>query len=151
MTWFAFKGLNGGQAVDLAGTQEKQAVAEGFHGYATQAQAQASPNSVNLVTQVLADAWITDYKAAVAEQAQPGGKNATITNPATAASAAVTGVATEAGDLAGLPGLLSALTSEGTWLRVAKVVVGSVMIIVGLVKLTGTGRAVTTAAKGAIL
>lgn len=87
MTWFAFQGLNGGKAVDLAGTQEKQAVAEGFHGYATEAQAEAQPNSVNLVTRVFADAWIADYNAAVREKAQPGGANADITNPGTAASA----------------------------------------------------------------
>lgn len=52
---------------------------------------------------------------------------------------------------AGLTTFLADLTSQGTWIRVAKVVVGSVLIIVGLLKITGADRAVTTAAKGALL
>ena len=32
MTWFAFKGYNDGQAIDLAGVQEKIAVGWRFHG-----------------------------------------------------------------------------------------------------------------------
>lgn len=34
-------------------------------------------------------------------------------------------------------GIISALTSANTWIRVAKVTVGSIILIVGLVKLTG--------------
>jgi hypothetical protein len=44
-----------------------------------------------------------------------------------------------------LAGLLGDLTSKDTWLRVAKVVVGSVMIIVGLARITGAGQAAATA------
>ena len=40
--WFAFQGLEGGQAVNLSGSDEAEAIAAGFHGYATQAQAQAN-------------------------------------------------------------------------------------------------------------
>jgi hypothetical protein len=50
----------------------------------------------------------------------------------------------------GLTGLLSDLTSENIWLRVAKIAVGSVMIIVGLLGITGADKAVATAAKGAL-
>lgn len=147
MTWFAFQGLNGGKAVNLAGSQEKQAVAEGFHGYGTEAQAEASPNSVNFLTRYFADAWIADYAAARAEQAQPGGKNANILNPATAAKAGAQGVTTAAKDAAGatanatgltaIGGFFSGLTSVNLWIRVAKVTVGGLILIVGLVKLTG--------------
>ena len=47
--------------------------------------------------------------------------------------------------------LLRYLTSEGTWIRVAKVVIGGVLVIVGLANLTGTDKVITTAAKGALL
>ena len=52
---------------------------------------------------------------------------------------------------AGLTTFLADLTSQGTWIRVAKVVVGSVLIIVGLLKITGADRAITTVAKGALV
>ena len=90
MTWFAFQGLNSGKAVNLAGAQEKTATSEGFHGYATEAQAEANPNSVNILTRGFADLWISDYNAAVKEGAQPGGPN-NITTPGGAANAAVQG------------------------------------------------------------
>jgi hypothetical protein len=152
MTWFAFKGLNNGKAINLAGTQEKQAALEGFHGYATQAEAQAQPNSVNVLTRLQADAFITDYNYAVKAGEQPGGPNADILNPVND----VKGTAQAAENLSGVTSMLqlakdayNVLDSKSTWLRVTKVVVGSVMIIIGLVKLTGTDKAVTdVAAKG---
>jgi hypothetical protein len=150
MTWFAFQGLNGGKAIDLAGTQEKQAVVVGFHGYATEAEAEKQPNSVNFLTKVQADAFIADYKAAVAEQAQPGGKNANIINPVTAAKAGVTGVTTEAGNLTGLNAIgdfFSRLTDANTWIRVGKVIVGGVLLIVGLAHITGVSGAVADTAR----
>jgi hypothetical protein len=50
----------------------------------------------------------------------------------------------------GVATFLKDVTSKGTYLRIAKVVVGSVMIIVGLAKITGAGKAVTDVAKGAL-
>jgi hypothetical protein len=147
MTWFAFQGLNNGQAVNLAGTQEKQAVAEGFHGYATQAQAQAAPNSVNLVTRVFADTWIADYSAAVKEQAAPGQKNANITNPATAVSAATTGIENSIPGVAQIGGLATSLGQTNTWLRVAKVVIGGALLMIGIAHMTGASNAVFTVAR----
>lgn len=156
MTWFAFHGLNGGKAIDLAGTQEKQAVAEGFHGYATQALAEKNPNAVNFVTRQFADLFIADYNGAgplpgaVQEQAQPGGKNANILNPATAAKAGATGDVKEVENATGITSVtqfLSTLTSENLWIRVAKVAVGSAMILIGLAKLTGVDNTVSDAAK----
>lgn len=136
MTWFAFKGLNSGKAVNLAGTQEKQAVVEGFHGYATEQQAEAAPNSVNLVTRVFADGWIADYNAAVKEQAAPGGANANILNPATAAKAAVTGAAASIPGLAQVGSFFGALSQGATWIRVAEGLLGLVLIAIGLARIT---------------
>ena len=47
----------------------------------------------------------------------------------------------------GLAGLLSALTSANTWIRVSKVIIGGVLVIVGLVHVTGADNAVATAAR----
>jgi hypothetical protein len=51
----------------------------------------------------------------------------------------------------GLQNLLNFVDSKNGWLRVAKIVVGSVMIIVGLAKITGADKAVTTAGKAALI
>lgn len=144
MTWFAFKGLNGGKPVDLAGTQEKQAVAEGFHGYGTQAQAQSNPNSVNVVTEVLADGWIADYNAAVKENAQPGGANANILNPATAAKASTSFVENS---IPGLSTFLDDVTSANLWIRAAKVIIGGTLLIIGIAHITGSDHVVMQAAR----
>ena len=140
MTWYAFSGLNNGQAINLAGTQEKEATVDGFHGYATAAQAVAHPNSVNALTRFLADAFIADYKAAVAEQAQPGGKNATITNPVTAVNAGTQGAATEAKNL--IPGVgtiddaINFLKQGNIWERGAEIIAGFILLYVGVKAIT---------------
>jgi hypothetical protein len=126
MTWFAFAGLNNGKAVDLAGSQEKQAVTEGFHGYGTEAQAEANPNAVNIVTRGFADLWITDYNAAVSEKAQPGGANANILNPETAVKAALDGGWS-----------LTFGNTSGLLVRTLKVGIGIALIIMGVNKLMG--------------
>jgi hypothetical protein len=58
VTWFAWQGLNGGKAVNLSGLDEKEASADGFHGYGTQAEAEANPNSINPITRIEAEAFI---------------------------------------------------------------------------------------------
>jgi hypothetical protein len=137
MFWVAWKGYNGGKAVSLGAVEQAEAEAYGMHGYPTAAQAQAKPNSVNAVEKTQVNAWI------VAANDITGNPAADAEHAAAAAASAATG-----GNLATLE---SALTSKNTYIRIAKVVTGIVMIIVGLVKLTGTDSAVTKAAKGAVL
>lgn len=141
MTWYAFSGLNGGQAIDLAGSQEKQATSLGFHGYGTAAAAQASPNAVNLLTRYVADALIADYKAAVAEQAQPGGANANILNPATAAKAGATGAASLIPGVGSIDDLINFIKQGNIWERGAEIVVGLILLYVGIKAIaTPTGQ-----------
>ena len=64
---------------------------------------------------------------------------------------AATGQPQSANSATGLTTLLGDLTSKNTYLRAAKVIVGSIMIIVGLAKITGAGKVATTAAKAAVL
>jgi hypothetical protein len=147
MTWYAFQGLNGGKAIDLAGSQEIQATAEGFHGYATEAQAEAHPNAINVITRVFADLFISDYKAAVKEGAQPGGPNATILNPSDAAKGATSFVANSVPGLPQLGDFLGALGSKNLWIRVAKVVIGGGLVLIGLAHMTGSDHVIMQAAR----
>jgi hypothetical protein len=140
MTWFAFAGLNNGKAIDLAGLQEKEAASQGFHGYGTEADAERHPNAINLFTRSLADVLIADYRAATKEGAQPGGPNASIENPGTAARAAIQG---DTGlNLTSIEQFLHGLTSANLWVRVAKVTIGGSLLLIGLARLTGADEKV---------
>ena len=140
MTWFAFKGYNSGKAIDLAGVQEKDAVVQGFHGYATEAQAEAHPNSVNILQKASVNLLIADYGEAKKEGAQPGGPNAS--NPLGAALQGSTGVS-----LASVEQFFGDLSSANLWIRVAKVIIGGALLIVGLAKLTGADKSVAVLGK----
>lgn len=145
MTWFAFKGLNGGKAIDLAGIQEKDAVVNGFHGYATEAQAEANPNSVNPITQIEADLLIADYNTAVSQGAQPGGPNAS--NPI---GAAATGIANSTGigsAINNIDDFFAKLKDANTWLRIGEVLLGVLLIAASVGKLTGANNVITSAVK----
>jgi hypothetical protein len=141
MFWVAWKGYNGGKAVSLGAVEQGEAEAYGMHGYPTAAQAQAKPNSVNAVEKTQVNAWI------VAANDITGNPVADAEHGAAAAASGVLGT------LAGFLGLPAGTTISGKNIavRAAKMVTGIVMIIVGLVKLTGTDKAVTAAAKGAVL
>ena len=144
MTWFAFKGYNGGKAIDLAGSQEKEAVGLGFHGYGTEVAAEAAPNSVSVFQKLFVNAFIADYNAAVSQGSQPGGPNANILNPSTALKAGIQG------DLSNLPGLGSIgdigdffhrLTEKTTWERVGEFAIGGLLLYIGLKAITsGSGQ-----------
>lgn len=133
MTWFAFQGLNGGKAINLAGTQEKQAVVEGFHGYGTEAQAEAQPNSINFLTRGLADVWIADYNKAVQEGAQPGGPN-NITTPSGLAGAAIT--QTPLAGFADLPhaieSVFQVITDGKMWRSLGWILLGILIMLIGI-------------------
>ena len=72
-------------------------------------------------------------------------------NPAPGAASqlgdAATGQPQSANSAAGLSTLLAYLTSQGTWVRVAKVAIGGVLVIVGLAKLTGAGQVIEDVVK----
>jgi hypothetical protein len=152
MTWFAFQGYNGGKAVDIAGSQEKEAAALGFHGYATQAQAQANPNSVNILNSWAVNEMIADYAAAVKEGAEPGGPNADIYNPATAVKAGAQYVESSIPWLADIGDLFSRLTSKQLWLRAAEIAIGGLLLMIGLNKALGNpaAKVATTVRKATV-
>lgn len=143
MTWFAFRGYNGGAAIDLAGAQEKEAAGLGFHGYATAATAQDHPNSVNLLTSVFVNGFIADYKYAVASGEEPGGPNADILNPANDVKGAAQAAANTIPGIADIGGFFRNLTEGKVWIRVGEVAAGLLLLYVGL-------KAVTTPAGQAV-
>lgn len=133
-TWFAFKGYG---TVQLAGVQEKQAVATGFHGYATKAQAEAKPNSVNLLQKPLVNLLEADYAQALKTESQPGGTNSNLADP----NSILGGIK----DAAGLNANIT------TWfIRVGEVVLGIVLVAIGVAKLTGVQNTIAKVAKVAL-
>lgn len=135
-TWFAFKGYG---TIQLAGLQEKDAVSIGFHGYATKAEAEAHPNSVNFAQKIFVNALEADYKTALATQSQPGGKNSNLADP-NSLIGGITATATA--------GLNANITSW--FIRIGEVVLGIVLVAVGVAKLTGTANVISKAAKVAL-
>lgn len=137
MTWYAFQGHNNGKAVDIAGSQEKEATVLGFHGYGSESQAEAHPNSVNLLNSWFVNAIVADYNAALKEQAQPGGKNANILNPGTAVKAGTSYVENSIPGIAQIGDFFGRLTEGNTWIRVGEVILGVFLIMSGVMKLSG--------------
>lgn len=154
MTWFAFSGYNGGKAIDLAGIQEKEAAGFGFHGYGTEQLAEAAPNSVNFFQKAVVNGFIADYKVALAGQMQPGGKNAS--NPLAgglqADARAVTNTVGNPLDwLSNIADFFGKLGQVHTWLRVAEVLTGIVLVGMGLnAMLKGRPMQVVTGTAGKI-
>jgi hypothetical protein len=147
MTWFAFKGYNNGAAIDLAGVQEKEAVSLGFHGYPTQLQAQAHPNSVNILQKLTVNALIADYKYAVASGEQPGGPNANILNPVNDAKGAAQAAAGAIPGVKDIGDFFRRLTEGSTWVRVGEVAAGMLLLYIGL-KAAVTPGGVPVASRG---
>lgn len=145
MFWVAWKGYNGGKAVSLGTLEQGEAEAYGMHGYPTAAQAEAKPNSVNAVEKAQVNAWI------VAANDITGNPGADAKHAAAAAANAA--ASTLLGTLADFLGLPTGTKIKGKDLAIrgAKIIVGSILIVVGLVKLTGVDKAAATAAKGAAL
>jgi hypothetical protein len=138
MTWFAFKGLNGNKAVNLSGLEEKMAAADGFHGYATEAEAEAQPNSLNPLTSIEAKAFIPGTFANNPAGAVAGAAG---NAAASAAKAATSGLG-----LGNLDAFFSTLTNKLIWIRISEVALGLVLIAVGVAKLADTNslaRAIT--------
>lgn len=117
--------------MSLAGAYEKEAVALGFHGYSTQAQAMANPNSVpdwNLPVVAGLNALETAYK-------QEGGASGLAGANSPVNLGAIT---SDAGNVADF---LTRLTSPHTWLRVGEFTAGLLLLYVGLKAVITPGNA----------
>jgi hypothetical protein len=82
--------------------------------------------------------------AAAAVKEFPGGKTPT----SSIATGAANEVQNETGvNTASVSSFLTSLSSANTWIRVAKVIIGGVLLIVGIVHITGADNAVASAAR----
>lgn len=130
MTWFAFQGLNGNKAVNLTGLTEKMAAADGFHGYATEAEAEAQPNSLNPLTSIEAKSFIPGTFANNPAKSVAGAAG-------NAVGSAAQSAASDLG-LGSLDAFFSTLTNKLIWIRISEVALGIVLIAVGVAKLAET-------------
>lgn len=136
MTWFAFS--NGHPDINAAGAEEKLLVSYGFHGYATEALADGHKNSVNILQEGSLAAWDAAHATRVAGGAAGG-------SPADLSTAASGTFGTLAGFL-GLPAG-SKVSGKSLVIRGTKIIVGGLLLIIGLVHITGAGGAVASAAR----
>jgi hypothetical protein len=150
VTWFAFHGY---PTIDLAGSQEKEATSIGFHGYSTQAEAEANPNSVNIVQAPILNMLETDYSYAVRAHEQPGGNHATLTPGnvlAGTGDAAGNYAAQVAKDALGSGWSLTFGNTGGLLGRIIKVTLGAILLIAGIIRMMPDKAALGAAGKVAV-
>lgn len=151
MAWYAFHGYNNGHAIVASAFDGAELNALGMHGYPTQADAEAKPNSVNFLDSAIVNAAIDDYNNA--RDLSPTVANDP-TNPAAAAAAAAAGATTAAkkaaqGATYGLSDIGKFFANAGSrelWTRIAEGVIG-VMLIIVVVARVGEGTPVGKLAK----
>lgn len=159
MTWFAFRGYGNGKAVDIAGTQEKQAVILGFHGYATEKEAESHPNDVagffpdpvlGAAQKEFVNAIIKDYGFAKRAGEQPGGPNANILNPANDLKGDAQAAGSFIPGLGALDAAFRQLTKASMWRSLGWLLLGGAVTGAGIfwwAKTEGT-RGVSAVARG---
>jgi hypothetical protein len=98
--------------------------------FATEAQAKAAHPPAALSAVLTAAGLASSTAAQSAVGSEPSLPGATVSNPLDAIS-----------------GFIKALTEANTWIRVAKVIIGGTLVIVGLAHISGAGNAVATTAR----
>ena len=132
MTWFVVKWDGQTYAEDLTGAAEKTLVALGIHGYATEAEAEAHPQTMNDIQASLGGAnALAGVSGSATNIATPGG---VVTGGATTAAAATTAL-----------GWLQSIFTRANAIRLAEGVLGLALVLVAVAKLgegTGAGNLV---------
>jgi len=135
-TWFAFKGYNNNKAINASIFDMTELDAIGMHGYPTEAQANAKPNSVNIFQAPVVNAAIDDANNARDVASAPG-------NVAGAAGKAVAGGASAVfGDFT------KWLNQSNLLLRGAEIAAGLLLIYIGVKAAVTPGGATTAARSG---
>lgn len=123
MTWFVINWNGQTYTENLSGVDEKVLSGLGIHGYATEAQAQANPQSMNDIQASLGGANVL---------AGVSGSATNIPTPGTVATGAGA-VASTAPDYLGF---LKGLTSRELWVRIAEGVLGLALVLVAVAELS---------------
>lgn len=145
MTWYDIRWNGQTYIENLTGNDEKELTLLGIHGYATQAEAEAHPQTMNEV-QALAGGANILAGTVVGPADQPGDILGGAGTTANAASSVTS-------DAASVVKFLGDLESRSLWLRILKGVAGIALVIIGTIHLFGgTVRgAAGGAAKAAVL
>jgi len=132
MTWYDIKFEGQTYIENLTGADEKILTGLGIHGYATEAEAQAHPQTMNALQGAAGGANVLAGTTAAPGVVQPG----EIAAGAGTAAAAAPDVAS----------ILKGLTARQLWVRVAEGVLGLALLLVAVAEL-GKGTAIGKAAK----
>lgn len=135
MTWFVIKWDGQTYTEDLTGAAEKTLVLLGIHGYATEAEAEAHPQTMN------------DLQAAAGGAQALAGVSGSATNIATPGGVAA-GAGTTAAAATTTLGWLQSVFTRANAVRLAEGVLGLALVLVAVGKL-GSGTAAGNLAKKA--
>lgn|SRR5487761_45882 len=145
MTWFAFH--NDGSVYDLNGIAEKELAGTGAHGYATEAEATAHPNSPASAAQAsLLAAFQVDARSPVGGgvagviqivNVNPQGQNTGKVSPPSPLGALK--------DVIGIGGV----SGHNLLVRTLKIIIGGIMMLAGIIKMTGAGKEIPVIAAAA--
>lgn len=140
MSWYAFHGYNNNKAIDASAFDGAELNALGMHGYPTQAQAEAKPNSVNILQTTVVNAAIDDYNNArdisptVANN--PSSPTAPVTAAANGGKTAAKKVTQAAGNLLGTF-TIAGISGTNLVIRGGKMIIGAILIFIGVAHLSG--------------
>lgn len=115
MSWYAFKGYNNNQAINASGFDSIELNALGMHGYPTQKEAQAKPNSVSWFQVVTVNAAIDDANNARDVASAPGNL----------AKSVIPGAGT-------VDDLINWVKQPALWTRIGEIIAGVVILYIGL-------------------
>lgn len=137
MTWFDIKWNGQTYIENLTGASEKTLTLLGIHGYATEAEAEAHPQTMNDLQAALGGAQaLAGVSGSATNIPTPGG---VVTGAGTAAAAATTGWSL----------VVKGITPY--FMRGLKIIFGGVLIITGIAKMTNAKQEIlSTAVKAAI-
>jgi hypothetical protein len=132
MTWYDIKFQGQTYVENITGTGEKILSGLGIHGYATEAEARAHPQTMNVLQGAAGGANVLAGVTAAPGVLQPGEVAA--------------GAGTAANAAPSVTDFLKGLTSRQLWVRLAEGVLGVALILVAVAEL-GKGTAIGKAAK----
>jgi hypothetical protein len=130
MTWFDIHYQGVVYVENLTGADEKVLTGLGFHGYATQLEAQAHPQNANFAQMLIAANVLAGHPTSGVNT--PG-------SPAIANTAQGAGAVTAANPLGAIGDFFYRLTEGSTWVRVAEFAVGAMLIYVGVKAVVSPG------------
>jgi hypothetical protein len=150
--WYAFHGIGRAYLIRRGSAAAGVADTSAVHGYSTIEQAESNANQINAASQAAITQW-DEWASLPAGGGTLGvvetvnitwsGNTATSStpqNPTTAAAGQLPGLA-QIGDF------FHRLTEAATWIRLAKVVIGGALVLIGVAHMTGFSGSAGNAAR----